>query len=112
MSISIDYYVLRLQISIENPLGMKMRDRCKGFQEIKFGLLLFHPSNFSQKIEKLTSIAVFHAKYEIILSFKAGIEFSDERMPRTSLKDGPLALDYILFLILHDKLLTDSLQGH
>ena len=112
VSLTIDDDVLRLQISVKNPLGVEMADGCQGLQEVELGVLFLHPPDLPQQVEQFPAVAVLHAEDEVILRLEAQIELGDEGMATAFLEDLPLILHDVLLLVLDDEVLTDHLHRH
>jgi hypothetical protein len=57
---------------------VKVSDGCESLDEVKFGVIFFHASDFSKEVEEFSAVAVFHAKYEVVGSFEAEVELCDK----------------------------------
>ena len=110
MAIRINNNVLRFQIPVKNFLGMQMSNSREGFQEVKLGIFLTHPSNFSQQIEKLSTVAVLHAEKKIIFSLETHVQLGDERMAAAQFQNGPLIFYDVQFVVLYYKLFVYDLH--
>lgn len=91
---------------------MQVNNRTQCLHEVKLGLLLLHPSHFSQQVEQLSSVAELHHKHQKAPGFEGCFEFGDERVFTATGQNSFFVIDDVGFVIGKNVFLVDHFHRH
>lgn len=110
MTVDIKQNIFWLYVSINDVSIMEILDSKTNFSEIETCLILSHPFNPSDMIEKLSPCTVLHNKPQIMLVFECVFQLEDERV-RDDRHNISLILNYYFLLIGKNELFVDELKS-